>query len=81
MTTMVKSRATRVKGDILGRKSLSYQLFPRAWIRLNLVTIPAKKGIPRYMNTLSAIWDMVTSTAVPAAIPKAAGRTVMKMYA
>ena len=44
---MVKSRAMRVIGDILGRKSLSYQLFPRARMRLNLVTIPARKGIPR----------------------------------
>ena len=44
---MVKSRAMRVRGEILGMKSLSYQTLPLALIRLNLVIMPARKGMPR----------------------------------
>lgn len=47
MTTIVKSRAMRGKGEILGMKTLSYQTLPPAMIRLNLVIMPAWKDMPR----------------------------------
>ena len=47
MTTMVKMRATRVMGLILGMKTRSYQARSLSLMRVNRVRMPAMKGMPR----------------------------------
>ena len=47
ITIIVNSNATRVIGLILGINLPSYQVLPLALMRVNLVSMPPKKGIPR----------------------------------
>ncbi len=80
MTTMVKSNATKVTGEINGTNLSWNQASPFHFIREYLLIIPAAKGIPRYMPTLRAMAPMVICTAVPFK-PNKGGNTVIKMYA
>jgi hypothetical protein len=47
MTTMVKRRAMRVMGLILGTNTVSYHSFPFHGMSVKRVIIPPKKGMPR----------------------------------
>jgi hypothetical protein len=47
ITMIVKSKAMRVSGLILGMSLVLYHSFPFAFTRTSLVTRPARKGMPR----------------------------------
>ncbi len=47
ITTMVKSRATSVIGEMRGMNSPSYHCLPLARSSTKRVRIPARKGTPR----------------------------------
>ena len=66
MTRIVKSRAIKVMGLILGMNFCSYHSFPFVLSPITRETMPAIKGMPRYINTLSAICPMDISTIAPA---------------
>jgi hypothetical protein len=80
MTIIVKSKATKVTGLIFGMNFRSYQSFPFNLIRLNLLIIPARNGMPRKMKTLFAICTMVIST-LNVFSPCQEGNTVRKIQA
>ena len=47
MTTMVKSRAISVMGEITGRNLRSYHSMPLSGMRMTRLSTPAANGIPR----------------------------------
>ena len=47
ITMIVKSRATRVRGEIRGMNRVSYHSFDRTRSRIKRVRNPAMNGMPR----------------------------------
>src|SRR5690554_6510299 len=76
INTMVNNNAYNVSGDILGTNSLLYHAIPLDLIRKYRLRKPAKKGIPRYINTLSVTSFIDTST-LKLANPNLLGSTLM----
>ena len=62
ISTIVNKRAISVRGLTRGTKLCSYHCPPFAQTSIVRVRNPAMNGIPRYTNTLLAIWPIETST-------------------
>jgi|GEM_PF-1720176 len=79
MTTMVKRRATRVMGLIIGAKTVSNQAFPLAFSRENLVMTAARNGMLRQMKTVLAASNTKIRTSILLTSPSALRKIVMKI--
>src|SRR5690606_8431138 len=77
ISTMVNNKAYKVMGDILGTNVLLYHSMPFDFIRTYRLTKPAKKGIPKYIKTLS-VTSFIETLTLKLANPNLFGNTLMK---
>ncbi len=76
ITKMVNSKATGVKTEIRGMNLPKYHSSLFVFRKIALESKPPKKGIPKYINTVTAISAMETLTIAPLK-PNNGGRMVM----
>src|SRR5690554_5793450 len=76
INTIVNSKAYNVMGDIRGTNFLLYHSMSFDFIRTYRLTKPAKKGIPKYINTLS-VTSFIDTLTSKLANPNLLGNTLM----